>query len=453
MPTNSAIVRQSGGAEAQTSDFSSSKLPDLFYAIGLPPEKAIEYFKSKGYTFSWDWWDTWQEAHTKAFTVAKVMRMDILQDIRDMIQKSLDDGITFQQFKKELEPRLKAKGWWGKKMIMDADGKASEVQLGSPYRLKTIYQTNLQTAYNAGRWKGQMDNVDNRPYLQYVAILDSRTRPQHRALHGKVFKYDDPFWNTHYPPLGFRCRCRVRALTTEQAEKAGISKSKGHITWKDELVSKKTGELQPVAVYRDPLTGEKIATDVGWSYNPAKAWLNPFTPKPLDPREFEGGYKTVGAAFHKKTPVEKLPAKTLTEDMLLSLHQSRKGTKQEKEMFNQFLKSFNTEMGKPVVFKDVLNDPVIISEDLFIKADREIYLPMLADTIKDPVEIWLTWVQGKNKTRLCKRYIGVYKDAKGKVSYAIFDLMNDAWKGTTTFQVESLDYLDRQRVGKLLYAK
>jgi len=46
---------------------------------------------------------------------------------------------------------------------------------------------------------------------------------------------------------------------------------------------------------------------------------------------------------------------------------------------------------------------------------------MLADTIKDSVEIWLTWVQGKDKTRLCKRYIGVYKDAKGKIGgYAVF---------------------------------
>ena len=35
------------------------------------------------------------------------------------------------------------------------------------------------------------------------------------------------------------------------------------------LVSKKTGELKPVTVYTDPLTGKKIAPDVGWCHEPS----------------------------------------------------------------------------------------------------------------------------------------------------------------------------------------
>lgn len=257
---------------------------DLYYAIGLPPEKAIEYFKSKGYTFSWDWYDTWQQSHAKAFTVAKAMRMDILMDIREMVEKALKEGLTFQEFKKELEPKLRAKGWWGRKLVVDERG-ATEVQLGSPHRLKTIYQTNLQTAYMAGRYKEFMENVDDRPYWQYVAALDSRTRPAHAALHGKVFRYDDPFWETHYPPLGFNCRCRVRAISEDSLKdrRLTVESSKGRITWQDQLVSKKTGELRPVAVYHDPFTGEKIATDVGWSYNPGKAaWFPDLDKYPYD---------------------------------------------------------------------------------------------------------------------------------------------------------------------------
>lgn len=251
-------------------------MPDetsLKYAIGLSPKKAIEYFKSKGYTFSWNWYDTWQEAHAKAFTVAKAMRMDILQDIRDMLQKALKEGITFKEFKKELEPRLKAKGWWGRVMVADETG-ATQVQLGSPYRLKTIYQTNMQTAYMAGRYKMFMENVDSRPYWQYVAVMDRRTRPAHAALNGKVFRYDDPFWKTHYPPLGFNCRCRVEALSEQDIEREGLPKppkpedTERRITWKDVLINKHTGELRQVAVYHDPTTGMKIATDPGWSYNP-----------------------------------------------------------------------------------------------------------------------------------------------------------------------------------------
>lgn len=94
---------------------------DLMYAIGLPPEKAIEYFRSKGYQITWNWYEMLNEAHAKAFTVAKAMNLDILQDIRGMVQKSLDEGITSETFVKELEPTLKAKGWWGK--VMGEDGK------------------------------------------------------------------------------------------------------------------------------------------------------------------------------------------------------------------------------------------------------------------------------------------------------------------------------------------
>ena len=55
---------------------------DLGYAIGLEPAKAIEYFESKGYKIGFRWQDVAAEAHAKAFTVAGVMKVDVLQDIR-----------------------------------------------------------------------------------------------------------------------------------------------------------------------------------------------------------------------------------------------------------------------------------------------------------------------------------------------------------------------------------
>lgn len=259
---------------------------NLGFAIGLPPEKAIEYFKSKGDIFSWDWYDTWQEAHSKVFTVAKVVRMDILTDIRNMIQKSIDEGVTFQQFKKELEPKLKDKGWWG--VVKDEEG--NEIQYGSPWRLKTIYQTNLNTAYSSGRYKSMMDNAEKRPYWQYWAVMDGRTRDEHGALNGKVFRYDDPFWDSFYPPNGFNCRCKVRALNDRNIKNKGIEveSSEGLLGSQEKLVSKKSGEWKEVATYdtgvRDPATGKsiKVSPNVGWNYNPGKVKWDPDLSKYAD---------------------------------------------------------------------------------------------------------------------------------------------------------------------------
>lgn len=246
---------------------------DLGYAIGLEPKAAMDYFRAKGLQGSWDWQDVWQEAHAKSFVVAKCVRMDVLQDIKAELEKALAQGIPFQQFKKELEPRLKARGWWGYKFVSSQDGTLERVLEGSPRRLKVIYRTNMQTAYMAGRYKAFMKNTDDRPYWQYVAVLDSRTRPKHRALNGKVFRYDDPFWDSFYPPNDWGCRCRVRALSDKNLKDRKLSSesSAGLISEQDVLVSQKTGEVRSVPVYHDPDTGKMIATGAGWGYNPGKA--------------------------------------------------------------------------------------------------------------------------------------------------------------------------------------
>ena len=170
-----------------------------------------------------------------------------------------------------MKPILQKKGWWGEQIVVDSNGVAEKVQLGSMYRLKTIYSVNMQTAYQTGRYQTQIENVDNRPYWEYVAVLDSSTRPEHAQLNGLVFRYDDPFWKSFYPPNGWRCRCRVKTLSERNvlSKDIKINDSNNLLSEEMQLVSKKSGEYKPVTVYTDPLTGKRIMPDVGWSHNPA----------------------------------------------------------------------------------------------------------------------------------------------------------------------------------------
>ena len=133
----------------------------------------------------------------------------------------------------------------------------------------------MQVAYQTGRYKTQVDNAENRPYWEYVAVMDTATRPEHAMLNGLIYRYDDPFWQSFYPPNGWRCRCRVNALSDYkvQKNKSIVSSSEGTLSQQMALVSKKSGEYKPVTVYTDPLTGKKISPDVGWSHNPASGLI------------------------------------------------------------------------------------------------------------------------------------------------------------------------------------
>jgi SPP1 gp7 family putative phage head morphogenesis protein len=154
--------------------------------------------------------------------------------------------------------------------------KATGEVTGKPlnaYRLRTIYQTNMQTSYMVGRYQSFMANADDRPFWEYVAVMDSKTRQSHRAMHGRIFRYDDPFWDSFYPPNGFNCRCRVRARSREDIDTLQLypSDSSGKLVSVEKEVSKRSGRKERVTGYRDPFTRKTFTPDVGWSYNPGKA--------------------------------------------------------------------------------------------------------------------------------------------------------------------------------------
>jgi SPP1 gp7 family putative phage head morphogenesis protein len=252
---------------------------DIAFALRLPPEKAVEYFTAKGYKLTFRWSDMLAQAHAKAFTVAKVARMDVLQDIRGAVQKSLAEGQSLGQFRDNLEPTLKAKGWWGVQKMQDPlTGEEKNVQLGSPRRLRTIYRENLADAYVTGDFRAAQENSADRPYGQWHAVHDKSTRPSHMALDGKIFPLSDPFWKTHVPgKLDWGCRCYMTTLSEQELKDEGLkpSSSAGHMSEREVLVSRATGELRKVPVYKDPLTGTEIPAAVGRGYNPAEAAYQP----------------------------------------------------------------------------------------------------------------------------------------------------------------------------------
>jgi hypothetical protein len=177
------------------------------------PKEALDYIRRKKLTPAFSYRDVWNEEHAAGFTVAKAMRTDVLTDIKGAVEKAVEEGQTFDQFRKNLRPTLEAKGWWGRKTMTDpVTGETRSAQLGSDRRLKTIYQTNLRSAHSQGTWeRGQASS--SHPYILYRIGPSQRHREDHRAWDGLVLPKGDAFWNTHYPPNGWGCKCYARFIS------------------------------------------------------------------------------------------------------------------------------------------------------------------------------------------------------------------------------------------------
>ena len=185
----------------------------------LIPEDALNYIKDKNLKVGFSYKDVWNEEHATAFTVAKAMQLDVLSDIKKAVEKALEEGHSFEHFKKNLKPTLQQKGWWGKKKMTDPlTGAEIDAQLGSDRRLKTIYNVNLRSAFQKAQYDRTMAS-DLHPYLMYRVGNAQKHREQHLAWDGLILPKDDPFWDNHLPPNGYGCKCYTRAISEPRKER------------------------------------------------------------------------------------------------------------------------------------------------------------------------------------------------------------------------------------------
>ncbi len=188
-------------------------------------EELATYIKQKKPSLHFDYDEIMHSSHHKAFTVAKVTKLDLLRDIQDSLQKAVQKGVPFKQWQENIIPTLKKYGWWGEVEVINPKTKERKnIHVGSR-RLKTIYDTNIRVAYAQGQYE-QIINNNDLPYLRYTAILDAHTRPAHAKLHNVILLKDDPFWDRYYPPNDWKCRCKVQALTESSLKARGLKITK-----------------------------------------------------------------------------------------------------------------------------------------------------------------------------------------------------------------------------------
>jgi uncharacterized protein with gpF-like domain len=157
----------------------------------LPFDEAIEFFRKKLNVPTATWKDLWKAMHARAFSVAGAMKTELLEDLREAVNKGITEGTTLAEFRKGFDDIIQKHGWIYKG--------------GRAWRTAVIFNTNLSVAYSVGHYTQMMDPdvLKARPLLRYVGSSSAEPRVEHQKWYNLVLPADDPWWDTHYPPNGW----------------------------------------------------------------------------------------------------------------------------------------------------------------------------------------------------------------------------------------------------------
>jgi len=224
------------------------------------PTEAMEFLSRKA-NIDTDRWDDlkWGE-HSHAFTVAHSVDGDVCDKIHGLLNKAMADGEAFGTFKKGMLEMMGKEGWYG------GAGHTKDEKAYINWRLRVIYDTNMKTAFEAGRYRQQTRHAEMRPIWEYVSkLVGENRREDHIALHGKAFRFDDPFWNENYPPNGWGCDCSVVTLSESGAEREGVEILKSDADGNPPAMADRNGNA---------VDWENFAPKE-WKYNPGREALAP----------------------------------------------------------------------------------------------------------------------------------------------------------------------------------
>lgn len=226
-------------------------MPDLVKPFGVQFGQAIDYLKGKLPEATMKWDDLAGPVHGKVFAIAGATNTDLVADIQKSLVDALKNGTTITQFRKDFDATVQKYGWTYR-------GKRG-------WRTSVIFNNNMRSAHMAGRWEQLQANKARRPFLQYRTAGDARVRPMHRMWNGLIFPIDDAFWQTHYPPNGWGCRCTVRAYGQADLDEGNLQVSEPFQVKTREVVTR-DGEITD----RVP-----VGIDPGWDHNVGQSWIAP----------------------------------------------------------------------------------------------------------------------------------------------------------------------------------
>lgn len=415
-------------------------------AFDLPFEEARAYWKDRVPMQDREFYALADDAKAKAFTISGMRNLADLERMHQLLGEALDKGWSMEEFRQRAQPIFREAG------LGELD----------PWRARTIFHTNLQSAYMAGKWQQFQETKELLPYLQYVAVGDTRTRPAHRDLSGMVFPVDDPFWDTHYPPNGFNCRCDAVACSESMLTRR----------W-DKMTDeeRRRADLSPEALDERRALGEVLLPDPGFGTNVGRSQWGGMARQVL--RESDGKWEVAGGSTFLDLGMKTLRqiAETATtprppllkrwSEVTAEAVAGEEAEKTARKYYAAYAEQLLEGQAERVI-RDGTGQDVILSDVVFSHLmehlqgkdqDRLRFLPCLMDTLEHADEVWLTPMRHKERgiCRLRKHFIRCYSGKKKYVLVA--EYQQGFWVTYTAMPSGDAAHVDRIRCGMLLKAR
>lgn len=391
-------------------------------AVSLPFREQAEFFKRKINLPTTSWVDIYAAQHDWAFVVAGANRDDILADFRKGIQDQIDNGITLEQFRKQYFDEIVKKYGWS-------------YNGGRDWRSRVIYDTNLNTSYMAGRYEQLMAVREERPYWRYVhSDSVENPRPIHQSWDGLILRWDNPWWQTHFPINAWGCHCRVEALSERDMQRWGLTESEAPLI---ELEDRVIGQRSP----NGPRTVRvPKGIDPGFEYIPGQSRLHSAVPLPRTTPPLPGTSKNIVPNTRATTVLpapRKLPASDVTDQ-------------------TSFLKMFGATADQPAIFSDAIGERIVIGGEMFTAAlnTTALNLQLISQVLRAPDEIYtfIEWHLAQQRATVRRRYLARFVvPGNAQPVGVIFERGSDGW--VAYLSTDSNVAIDDMRVGVRLFER
>jgi len=159
----------------------------------MPPKKAIKWFSKKVLLTAEEYYALEAEVRAMAFTVSRVIKMDMINSLFKEVTKAISKEQTYQEFSKAAGDLFDRRGFTGL----------------TPNHLDTVYRNNTMSAYNVERHDAMIDNTEAFPNWAFSVILDDGTTEICEQLVNLVYPSDHSIFDQYYPPNHDKCRTSV----------------------------------------------------------------------------------------------------------------------------------------------------------------------------------------------------------------------------------------------------